>query len=84
MKMMTAIDSFAQVKKHLLKQFKTFLATLDVESDFIEISVQHEGANFQFRLCGTIGPSGSPAWDVVRVVNQSIIPLSNSRRLVSL
>ena len=59
--------------KNLLKRFNKLLSTLDVNSDFLEISTHYNGAQIQVRICGRPDEANNLSWDVVRVINNSIV-----------
>ncbi|GAA4202127.1 hypothetical protein GCM10022289_16430 [Pedobacter jeongneungensis] len=69
----TEFDSF---KKIILKRFKPALKPLDIENDFLEVSTSYLGKPYEVRIMGGLDQNGSYFWDVVRVVNRSIIPSS--------
>jgi hypothetical protein len=62
------------LSKSILRQFKSTLANLDIENDFIEISTKLNGVQIQVRIFGQPDPTGNLNWHVTRIINQSIIP----------
>ncbi|RBQ11813.1 hypothetical protein [Pedobacter miscanthi] len=71
----TEFDSF---KKIILKRFKPALKPLDIENDFLEVSTSYLGKAYEVRIMGRPDQNSNYFWDVVRVVNRSIIPSSIS------
>jgi len=67
----TEFDSF---KKIILKRLKAALKPLDIENDFLEISTSYMGKAYEVRIMGGRDKNGNYFWEVVRVVNRSIIP----------
>jgi len=67
----TEFDSF---KKDILKRMKPALKPLDIENDFLEISTSYMGKSYEVRIMGGRDMNGNYFWEVVRVVNRSIIP----------
>jgi len=66
------------LNKSVLKRFKTALADLDIKNDFIELSTMSNGLAIQVRIFGQADRAGELHWQVVRIVNQSIIPAAPS------
>ncbi len=74
----TEFDSF---KKIILKRLRPALKPLDIENDFLEVSTSYMGKAYEVRIMGGIDQNGNHFWDVVRVVNRSIIPSETRRGL---
>ncbi|KQM76237.1 hypothetical protein ASE74_19480 [Pedobacter sp. Leaf216] len=60
--------------KAILKRFKTALANLEIENDFLEISTTFKGIQVQVRVFGKADLMGKLHWHVIRIINQSVIP----------
>ena len=60
-------------KKYLLKKCHKALMALDIEHDFLEISTIHKEIHYQVRICGIKNAKGELDWDIVRIINQSIL-----------
>jgi len=67
----TEFDNF---KKIILKRLKAALKLLDIENDFLEISTNYMGKAYEVRIMGGQDMNGNYFWEVVRVINRSIIP----------
>jgi len=67
-------EDFDSYNKLLLKQFRKILADLSLENDFLEISTTVNGFPIQLRIHGKANAKGNLVWQVVRVINHSIIP----------
>lgn len=67
----TEFDSF---KKMILKRFRPALKPLNIENDFLEISTSYMGKAYEVRIMGGQDLNGNYFWEVVRVINRSIIP----------
>ncbi|QNN44865.1 MULTISPECIES: hypothetical protein [Pedobacter] len=67
---------FENFKKIILKRLKPALKPLNIENDFLEISTSYMGKAYEVRIMGGRDVQGNYFWEVVRVVNRSIIPSS--------
>ncbi|MDQ0964889.1 hypothetical protein QFZ20_000292 [Flavobacterium sp. W4I14] len=67
-------SEFEIFKKNILKRLKAALKSLDIKNDFIEISTNHMGKAYEVRIMGMRDGNGKYQWEVVRVINRSIIP----------
>jgi len=73
---MLSKTEFDRFKKIILKRFKPVLKPFDIENDFLEISTSYLGKTYEVRIMGGVDQDGNYFWDVVRVINKSIIPSS--------
>jgi hypothetical protein len=71
---MFSITEFDIFKKIILKRLKAALKPLDIENDFLEISTSYMGKAYEVRIMGGRDLNGNYFWEVVRVINRSIIP----------
>lgn len=60
-------------RKYLLKKFHKALTSLDINHDFLEISTTYKETQYQVRICGIKNAKGELNWDIVRIINQSIL-----------
>ncbi|MCX2574865.1 hypothetical protein [Pedobacter sandarakinus] len=67
----TEFDNF---KKITLKRLKPILKIMDITVDFVEISTSYLGKSYEVRVMGVRDGKGKWSWDLVRVVNRSVIP----------
>jgi hypothetical protein len=67
----TEFDIF---KKITLKRLRPVLKNLDIKVDFVELSTSYMGKGYEVRVMGLQDLNGMYSWDIVRVVNRSIVP----------
>jgi len=67
-------SEFDSFKKIILKRLRPALKPLDIKNDFLEVSTNYMGKSYEVRIMGGRDSNGNYFWEVVRVINRSIIP----------
>ncbi|KQM78504.1 hypothetical protein ASE74_13450 [Pedobacter sp. Leaf216] len=67
-------SEFDSFKKDILKRLRPALKPLDIKNDFLEVSTSYLGVAYEVRIMGGRDLNGNYFWEVVRVINRSIIP----------